>query len=66
MEQPWFQAVENFRAKAREILRNSEDQIDKGIDEEDTRNAVSTLEDYFANVDRVVDLSSNIEYITTV
>ena len=49
--------VENFRVKAREILRDIEDQIDNTIDEEDTRQAVNKLEDYFANVDLHVDLN---------
>ena len=35
------------------------------IDEEDTRNAVNTLEDYFEKVDLDVDLSENIEADTS-
>jgi hypothetical protein len=57
--------VENFRVKAREILRDIEDQIDNTI-EEDTRNAVNTLEDYFANVDLSVDLNEKEATVETV
>ena len=58
--------VENFMVKARDIPRNIEDQIDKSIDEEDTRNAVNTLEDYFENVDLSVDLNEKEATVETV
>jgi len=59
---PW----QSFSVKARELLRDIENQIDKGIDQEDIRNAVRTLEDYFANVDLRVDLNEKGATVETV
>ena len=58
--------MDSIRVKVREILKDIEDQIDKDIDEEDTRNAVNTLEGYFENVDRVVDLNEKEVIVETI